>query len=149
MFQILPADSCSSPVDLTVCVDAAGGGRALGWHHGHGDQAQGQAQHHPHWPHPWLGQRSGVIKWFCNITQGYFSKKASQEEYIYQMREKEIQRPEMWTGQPLSCYWTWRMAQTKSAKWAATTTDCEKPTQDAGPGRHGQWPGWRGSDFKQ
>ena len=64
MFQILPAHSCSSPVYLTVGVDATGGGRALSRHQGHCDQAQDHGpQHCPHQPHPWHGQRRGVIKW--------------------------------------------------------------------------------------
>lgn len=72
------------------------------------------------------------------IKQKFFLQRTSQEKNTYiRWYSNEIQRTAMWTGQPLSCYWTWRMAQTKSAKWAATTTDCEKPTQDAGPGRHG------------
>mgnify|MGYP007025458770 FL=1 len=41
----------------------------------------------------------------------------------------------MWTGQPPSCYWTWKMQgdwlRPSQRSEPVTKTDCEKPTQDA------------------
>ena len=55
---------------------------------------------------------------------------------------------EMWTGQQLGCYWTWKMQgdwlRPSQRSEPVTTTDYEKPTQDAGRGRHSLWPGGGG-----
>ena len=154
MFQILPAHSCSSPVYLTVGVDATGGGRALSRHQGHCDQAQDHGpQHCPHQPHPWHGQRRGVIKWVWKKQANFPKSDNDNVPLKWQCLKLQIQINivigwEMWTGQQLGCYWTWKMQgdwlRPSQRSEPVTTTDYEKPTQDAGRGRHSQCPGGGG-----
>ena len=166
MFQILPAHSCSSPVYLTVGVDATGGGRALSRHQGHCDQAQDHGpQHCPHQPHPWHGQRRGVIKWVCKKQVNFlkwqwhvalkwqcFNPQTHKEiSWSAWMFKKRRIRDVNWTATELllnlkDARW---LAQTKSAKWARDSDGLWETHTRCLPRQTQPVAWWRGSDFKQ